>query len=96
MCGFLGKISNSPISMEQLDKANIHNVCRGPDALKCETGTYFKDSDTNKDIHFNFIFNRLSIIDLSENAMQPMYSKNFSTWIMFNGEIYNHRKLKRY
>ena len=95
MCGFLGKISNSPISMEQLDKANIHNVCRGPDALKCETGTYFKDSDTNKDIHFNFIFNRLSIIDLSENAMQPMYSKNFSTWIMFNGEIYNHRKLKK-
>ena len=95
MCGFLGKISNSPISMEQLDKANIHNVCRGPDALKCETGKFFTNSNTNKDIHFNFMFNRLSIIDLSENAMQPMYSKNFSTWIMFNGEIYNHRKLKK-
>tara|TARA_B100000965_G_scaffold404890_1_gene437019 strand:+ start:10138 stop:11946 length:1809 start_codon:yes stop_codon:yes gene_type:complete len=95
MCGFLGKISNSPISMEQLDKANIHNVCRGPDALKCETGKFFTNSNTNKDINFNFMFNRLSIIDLSENAMQPMYSKNFSTWIMFNGEIYNHRKLKK-
>ena len=95
MCGFLGKISNSPISLEQLNKANIHNVCRGPDALKCETGKFFTNSNTNKDIHFNFMFNRLSIIDLSENAMQPMYSKNFSTWIMFNGEIYNHRKLKK-
>ena len=95
MCGFLGKISNSPISLERLNKANIHNVCRGPDALKCETGRYLKDSDFNKDVYFNFIFNRLSIIDLSDDAMQPMYSKNFSTWIMFNGEIYNHRKLKK-
>ncbi len=95
MCGFLGKISNSPISLERLNKANIHNVCRGPDALKCETGKYLKDSDLNKDVYFNFIFNRLSIIDLSDDAMQPMYSKNFSTWIMFNGEIYNHRKLKK-
>ena len=95
MCGFLGKISNSPISLERLNKANIHNVCRGPDALKCETGRYLKDSDFNKDVYFNFIFNRLSIIDLSDDAMQPMYSKNFSTWIMFNGEIYNQRKLKK-
>ena len=95
MCGFLGKISNSPISLEQLNKANIHNVCRGPDALKCETGRHLKNSDLNNDIYFNFIFNRLSIIDLSESAMQPMYSKNFSTWIMFNGEIYNHRELKK-
>ena len=42
MCGFLGKISNSPISLERLNKANFHNVCRGPDALKCETGKYLK------------------------------------------------------
>lgn len=95
MCGFLGKISNSPISIEQLNKANTYNVCRGPDALKCETGRYLKNSNFNNEIYFNFIFNRLSIIDLSEIAMQPMYSKNFSTWIMFNGEIFNHRKLKK-
>ena len=26
MCGFLGKISNSPISLERLNKANIQKI----------------------------------------------------------------------
>ncbi len=34
---------------------------------------------------------RLSIIDLSENASQPMANEDRSVWITFNGEIYNYQ-----
>ncbi len=37
---------------------------------------------------------RLSIIDLSENGKQPMYSEDKSLSIVFNGEIYNYIKLR--
>lgn len=36
---------------------------------------------------------RLAIIDLSASGVQPMSRGNF--WISFNGEIYNHRELRR-
>ncbi len=38
---------------------------------------------------------RLSIIDLSTHGNQPMHSKNKQYIIVFNGEIYNHRELRR-
>ncbi|RLG57770.1 MAG: asparagine synthase (glutamine-hydrolyzing) [Candidatus Hydrothermarchaeota archaeon] len=38
---------------------------------------------------------RLKIIDLSENAKQPMSNENESIWITFNGEIYNFRELRK-
>ena len=50
----------------------------------------------NGEEYFSFIFNRLSIIDLSDKAMQPMISKENKSIILFNGEIYNHRELKNY
>jgi asparagine synthase (glutamine-hydrolysing) len=37
---------------------------------------------------------RLSIIDLSENANQPMFSADGNACIIFNGEIYNYKSLK--
>lgn len=36
---------------------------------------------------------RLSIIDLSESASQPMCNEDGTLWIVFNGEIYNHVEL---
>jgi asparagine synthase (glutamine-hydrolysing) len=36
---------------------------------------------------------RLSIIDLSANAHQPMSNRSQSAWIVYNGEIYNYREL---
>lgn len=38
---------------------------------------------------------RLSIIDLSEKGHQPMCNENKDIWIVFNGEIYNFKELKK-
>lgn len=40
-------------------------------------------------------FRRLKIIDLTEAASQPMGSEDGSIWLVFNGEIYNFRQLRR-
>ena len=39
-------------------------------------------------------FNRLSIIDLSNNGMQPLYDDELKVSFLMNGEIYNFRELK--
>jgi len=39
-------------------------------------------------------FRRLKILDLSDAAAQPMASADGSLWMVFNGEIYNHRALR--
>jgi len=41
-----------------------------------------------------FGFNRLSIVDLSNNAMQPFLNKEQDLLFMMNGEIYNYSELK--
>ena len=40
-------------------------------------------------------FNRLAVIDLSERAMQPMQDALGRYLLVFNGEIYNYRELRR-
>jgi asparagine synthase (glutamine-hydrolysing) len=37
---------------------------------------------------------RLSILDLSENAKQPMSFANARYWITYNGEIYNFLEIR--
>lgn len=39
--------------------------------------------------------NRLSIIDLSESATQPLFNEDESIVLVFNGEIYNFRDLRK-
>src|SRR5882724_9071226 len=39
-------------------------------------------------------FRRLSIIDLSQAGNQPMHGCTDRVWLVFNGEIYNHAKLR--
>ena len=56
---------------------------RGPDA-----GQYF----VNEDIAFGH--RRLSIIDLSEAANQPMWDHSGRYVILYNGEVYNFKKIK--
>tara|TARA_Y100000389_G_scaffold61276_1_gene57362 strand:- start:9130 stop:10929 length:1800 start_codon:yes stop_codon:yes gene_type:complete len=83
MCGFIGVISNKHINNSSIEKSDNFLSCRGPDDHKS-----IESKLDNKNIHFSF--HRLSIVDLSEDASQPMASKRFNSEIMFNGEIYNH------
>ncbi len=87
MCGFTGSISFNEINQDKLFLSNQLIECRGPDS----TDNYFKNID---EINIGCIFNRLSILDLSENANQPMRSNETNTTLMFNGEIYNHKELR--
>ena len=87
MCGFTGCFSFRNISSQDVDEGNKLAVCRGPDNQKNISGS--------EDINFDLWFNRLSIIDLNDNANQPMVSSSLNSLIMFNGEIYNSNKLRQ-
>lgn len=81
MCGILGvnKINNESIRRA----ADTFNY-RGPDY----TGVYSDDQLT-------FIHHRLSIIDTSQSANQPMSSEDGNIVLIFNGEIYNFQEIKK-
>ena len=87
MCGFTGCFSFRNISSQDIDEGNKLAVCRGPDNQKNISGS--------EGINFDLWFNRLSIIDLNDNANQPMVSSSLNSLIMFNGEIYNSNKLRQ-
>ena len=94
MCGFVGLITNKKNNFEYSNVDNSYLICRGPDDYKSIEGKFddhFKNYDSNK---FKFQFNRLSVLDLSLKASQPMISNKYKTILMFNGEIYNHRELR--
>ena len=96
MCGFIGKISDKIDNFEIYKESNEVISCRGPDETKHifqKIDKIFPDSKNNKNILA--FFNRLSIIDLSNQASQPMVSDEYKNLILFNGEIYNHRQLRK-
>ena len=88
MCGFQGKISFNDFDTTELITPNEKILCRGPDRTKDLT---FRDRGTKASL----IFNRLAIVDLSEQADQPMVSRDKNYILMFNGEIFNHKDLRR-
>ncbi|MFM6130766.1 MAG: asparagine synthase (glutamine-hydrolyzing), partial [Sphaerospermopsis kisseleviana] len=86
MCGFSGQISfKTPIDRNDIIKSIDAIEYRGPDAVG-----YWFDSNGKAGIAHR----RLSIIDLSSSANQPMLDRLDSLVIAFNGEIYNFRKLR--
>jgi asparagine synthase (glutamine-hydrolysing) len=47
------------------------------------------------DKNVSFGHRRLSIIDLSDHGNQPMSNEDETLWIVFNGEIYNYKELRK-
>lgn len=86
MCGFVGFIDENDQTYDHraaiiaMADAIAH---RGPDSEG-----YFNDGRTALG------FRRLAIIDLA-GANQPLYNENRSLVLVFNGEIYNYRELRR-
>jgi asparagine synthase (glutamine-hydrolysing) len=89
LCGICGIFNYSgahpEVDEKTLVKMRDTMVHRGPD----DAGTYI-----SPDWKLGFGFRRLSIIDLSACGHQPMSNEDGTVWIVFNGEIYNHAKLR--
>ena len=87
MCGFFCAISANQIDLELSSESLNLITHRGPDSQK-----YFLNNKQNIFLGFN----RLSILDLSSKADQPMTDKRTKRIIVFNGEIYNHFKIRNF
>ena len=89
MCGIVGFISKSldkHKSVEILNKIKKTINHRGPD----DDGIWFDEK-----INLYLGHQRLSILDLSISGSQPMHSASGRYVIIYNGEIYNHLKLRK-
>ena len=89
MCGIAG-IYNLNRENSSMMSGSITRMCeallhRGPD----DTGIY---ESPDKELYL--AHTRLSIIDLSANAHQPMSDREAGVWISYNGQIYNYQQLQ--
>lgn len=83
--GYYSKDKDKSHIIKATEKALEITKYRGPDFSNFE---YF-DS-----LNCSLGHNRLSIIDLSPAANQPMPTEDEKIWIVFNGEIYNYLEIK--
>lgn len=90
MCGVAGIFSyrdEAPlVSGDELVKIRDAMISRGPDGR----GDWIE-----KKGRVGLAHRRLSIIDLSERAAQPMWNATGTLAVVFNGEIYNYKKLQK-
>lgn len=82
VCGIAGMIGNPDQAVVERMAATLRH--RGPDATAVVTGSNVSLGHT-----------RLAVIDLSDSASQPMADRSGRVRIVFNGEIYNYRQLRR-
>ncbi|KYG82858.1 asparagine synthase (glutamine-hydrolyzing) [Roseivirga echinicomitans] len=88
MCGIAGFIDFSHnSSKEQLVKMTNTLTHRGPDASGYEYAQ-------NEIYQLGLGHRRLSILDLSKNGHQPMYSTDGQYAIVYNGEVYNFSEIR--
>jgi len=90
MCGLSGYLNLSRSSFnpqqEQLEAMQRVLAHRGPNGSSLTM---------HNDHGLGLAFCRLSIVDLSDAGMQPMFDAQRSVVICFNGEIYNHAILRK-
>lgn len=90
MCGICGFYTKHNENLENLRNMNNTMIHRGPDdygeeIFDCKVGLYC----------VGMAHRRLSVQDLSSMGHQPMHSGDGRVIVVFNGEIYNFRELKK-
>jgi asparagine synthase (glutamine-hydrolysing) len=89
MCGLTGFCDfNKKLNKVHLDKANSVLRHRGPDSGS-------SDMFITEQAVIGFGHRRLSIMDVSENGNQPMYSDDKNVVIVLNGEVYNFKEIRK-
>jgi asparagine synthase (glutamine-hydrolysing) len=83
ICGVYNARTEEPVSPEVIERMTSLIAHRGPD----DRGTYFDGS-------LGLGFARLSIIDLG-GGHQPMSNETGEIWVVFNGEIWNYKALRK-
>ena len=84
MCGIAGFSGDfEPVLLERMNGAQAH---RGPD----DAGVLFLP-----EARVGLAHRRLSIIDLSPRGRNPMWDVTRRVVIIYNGELYNYRELRR-
>jgi len=87
MCGIAGLVDDGTPEEDiraQLCALIRPLIGRGPDGDGA-----FADSG------IGLAHSRLAIVDLSERGRQPLANEDETVWVVCNGEIYNHRELRR-
>lgn len=96
MCGIVGgvwldpKQQILPSTLQEMVRTLRH---RGPD----DEGFFFwppLGNGGSRGVHVALGHRRLAVIDL-EGGKQPMANEDGTLWVVFNGEIYNFRQLRR-
>ncbi len=97
MCGITGAIWTDPaaaLAPEVLARMTDVLAHRGPD----DSGSYVSQLHRRGGVGavpgVALGHRRLSIIDV-DGGHQPLSNEDGSIWITFNGEIYNHRELRK-
>lgn len=88
MCGIAGIVNfggHAPVDESALVRMRDAMIHRGPDGA----GLWL-----SPDRSVGFGHRRLSIIDLSTAAAQPMCNEDGDIWLTYNGEMYNHLELR--
>ncbi|MEX0940407.1 MAG: asparagine synthase (glutamine-hydrolyzing) [Candidatus Babeliales bacterium] len=90
MCGIAGflNLSNSQFKCDEylLEKMQKSIAHRGPDGHRVWVSHAHQ---------LGLAHRRLSIVDLSKSAFQPLFDKEKSIAVCCNGEIYNHKTLRK-
>jgi asparagine synthase (glutamine-hydrolysing) len=106
MCGITGIVaSEGRIDPSVLQLMNDRLAHRGPDGegFLFASGSFGnlrhsfeRRAETRLDmpVRVGLGHRRLAILDLTERGAQPMSTRDRRTWIVFNGEIYNHPELR--
>ncbi|PIZ34358.1 MAG: asparagine synthase (glutamine-hydrolyzing) [Alphaproteobacteria bacterium CG_4_10_14_0_8_um_filter_37_21] len=89
MCGISGFIYKGDSNLSLLKRMNDSIAYRGPD----DSGEFLADYDENYKI--GLAHRRLSIVDLSPLGHQPMFSPDEQVVVVFNGEVYNFKDVRK-
>ncbi len=92
MCGIFGIVgANASIPAGVLERGTQSLAHRGPD----DSGTVLLRDSVSAPVEIGLGNRRLAILDLSPLAHQPMHDAATGNWIVYNGEIYNFREVRR-